>query len=87
MMHAKILETPEKGRAQSKEQPAKGVKQLGSADSDYYRRRAVQEDEAAARASCCEARVAHSELAAAYGQLCLSNGARRPTDRTQNRPS
>lgn len=75
MMHAKILETPEPDRARSNEQFAECVKQLSSADRDFYRRRAVQEDEASARAVCCEARLAHEELAAAYRQLCRSNGA------------
>ena len=73
-MHAKIVETPEQSRAQSSEQLAKGVNPLSSADRDYYRRRAVQEDDAAARASCCEAHHVHEELAAAYRQLCRSNG-------------
>jgi hypothetical protein len=74
-MQAKILETPEQSRAQSAKQLAECVKRLSSADRDYYRRRAVQEDEAATRAGCCEARLAHAELAAAYRQLCRSEGA------------
>ena len=74
MMHAKNLATPE-SRAPSNEQPANGLRQRSSADRDYYHRRAVQKDEAAARASCYEARNAHEKLAAAYGQLCQSNGA------------
>lgn len=75
MMRARILETPDKGRAHSCEQTVKTVRQLSSSERNYYSRRAVQEHEAAAGASCCEARVAHSELAAAYGRLCRSNGA------------
>ena len=74
MMHAKILETPDPSRAQSNDELAEYVKRLSSTDRDFYRRRAVQEDEAAARASCCEARLAHEELAAAYRQLCRSKG-------------
>jgi hypothetical protein len=74
-MHAKILEAPEQIRAQSGERVVECVKRLSSADRDYYRRRALQEDEAATRAASCEARLAHSELAAAYRQLCRSDGA------------
>jgi len=74
MMHAKIIEEPNQSRSQSNEQLAECMKQLNSADRDYYRRRAVQEDDAAARASCCEAHHVHEELAAAYRQLCRSNG-------------
>lgn len=46
------------------------VAQLSEADRDYYRRRAAQETEAASESSCCEARMAHEELAAAYRLLC-----------------
>lgn len=75
MMHAKIIENPDQGRSQSNSKLSKCVKQLSSADRDYFRRRATQESEAAASASCCEARLAHEELAAGYLQLCRSNGA------------
>jgi hypothetical protein len=75
MMHAMILEAPAQSRAHSNEQLAGRAIQLSSADRDYYRRRKIQEYEAAARASCCEARFAHEELAAAYRQFCRSNEA------------
>ena len=74
-MHAKMIETPKEGRAQSSEQFAECVMRLSSAERDYYRRRAAQEDEAATTAGCCEARLAHAELAAAYRQLCQFEGA------------
>lgn len=75
MMHAKNIETPEQSGPTSNDQFAECVKKLSSTDRDFYRRRAAQEDEAAASASCSEARLAHEELAAAYRQLCHSKGA------------
>ena len=75
MMHAKVIETPEQGREPSNNELAECLKQLTSVDRDYYRLRVAQEDEAARRASCDEARLAHEELAAAYRQLCQSDGA------------
>lgn len=74
MMHAKIFEMPGECRTGSDEKLAECVKHLSSADKAYFRRRAVQEKDAAASASCSEARCAHEELAAAYLQLCRSNG-------------
>lgn len=35
-------------------------------DTDYYLRRALQEQEAAQTATCLKARVRHQQLAAAY---------------------
>jgi len=65
-MHANIVET-------------RGPESLGGcaillsrADRDYFRGRAAQEAEAAIVASCCEARLAHEELASAYRLLCSS---------------
>lgn len=72
MMHAKILEIPDERPTQSDGDLAGCLKQLSAADRNYYRRRAIQEDEAAARAPCSEARLAHKDLAAAYWQLCRS---------------
>lgn len=75
MMHAIIVETPLPGprRIQPAEAPSQCAKQLSSADQDYFRRRAAQETEAAQMSGCCEARIAHEELALAYRRLCTSN--------------
>lgn len=76
-MHADTFETPEQGQTQSTERLDERVKQWSSEDRDYFRSRAIEEDDAAARASSCEARFAHKELAAAYRQLCRFNGYQR----------
>lgn len=39
-------------------------------DQVYYRNRVLQEDEAAKKATCTEARDRHEELAAAYRLRC-----------------
>ena len=79
MMHAKIIETPtpEEIQAQADQAFAQCLEQLSSTDRAYYRRRAEQELEAVRSASCCEARIAHEELARAYRLLCSSSKARR----------
>ena len=69
MGHADIVET---GRHESLGECAR---RLTEADRDYFRRRAAQEAEAAYAASCCEARLAHEELASAYRLLCSSRKA------------
>ena len=43
-------------------------------DRTYYLRRALQEDQAAAIATCTEARERHLELAAAYRLRCRADG-------------
>jgi hypothetical protein len=70
MMHAKIIEDPGPGRSEAAEALARCLEQLTLADRNYYRRRSNQEIEAARLASCCEARLAHQELAEAYQLLC-----------------
>jgi hypothetical protein len=45
---------------------------MGSADVEYYRRRAAQEAEAARVAECCEARLVHEQMEEAYRLLCRS---------------
>lgn len=47
----------------------------------YFRRRMLQEEEAARRASCVEARICHLELAKAYRALTFdpSAGAEAPS--------
>lgn len=68
-MHANIVETLRP------EAPGERAKLLSQADRDYFRRRADEEAEAAEAASCCEARLAHEELASAYRMLCSSRKA------------
>jgi hypothetical protein len=69
MMHANIVET------RGTETLGECVRQLSQGDRDYFRRRAAEEAEAANAASCCEARMAHEELASAYRLLCSSRKA------------
>lgn len=63
MVHAVIVE------ARGPESLGDCVGQFSEADREYYRCRAAQEAEAARASSCCEARMAHEELAAAYRLL------------------
>lgn len=77
MIHAKMHETPDRVRTCSDGAFLHRQKQLSSAELDYYRRRAVEEIEAARNASCREARMAHEELAAAYRMLCTSHETKR----------
>lgn len=74
MMHANIIETPEQRLVQSSDQLAQCVKKLNPVDREYFHRRAIEEDDAAVKASCDEARLAHQELAAAYRQLSRTDG-------------
>lgn len=83
MMHAKIIDDAIPGRPEPAETLTRCLKQLSSADRDYFRRRSYQETEAARLASCCEARLAHEELAEAYQLLC---GTRKCQD-DQNLPA
>ena len=72
-MHANIVETRRPGA------PGESAEPQSQADRDYFRHRADEEAKAADAASCCEARIAHEELACAYRQLCTSrNGAADP---------
>jgi hypothetical protein len=77
MMGAIILDTPMPDRhlTQPDEAISPSTKQLSSSDRDYYRRRATDEADAATKASCGEARIAHEQLATAYRRLCSSHGA------------
>lgn len=70
MVHADIVE------ARGPESLGECVRQLCKADRDYYQRRAAQEAEAARASSCCEARMAHEEMAAAYRLLCSAGQGR-----------
>jgi len=69
MMHANTIEHP-RPRREAAQSHTRYVKPLSSADRDYFRWRAIQEAEAARLASCCEARLAHEEMAEAYRLLC-----------------
>jgi hypothetical protein len=70
MVHANIVET------RRPEVLGECARLLSQADKDYFRRRADEEAEAADAAYCCEARMAHEELASAYRLLCSTrNGA------------
>ena len=75
MMHAMILETPapDERKGQSEKAFSQCLARLTPADRDYYRRRLAQEHDAARAASCCEARMAHEELARAYRLLSSAN--------------
>ena len=64
MVHAEIVE------ARGPEALRQCASELSQADRDYYRRRAAQEAEAARASSCCEARIAHQQLATTYRLLC-----------------
>lgn len=73
MMHAKIIEdTGKLGKQEPSQEPTRRLERLSSDDREYYHRRSNQEAEAARIASCCEARLAHEELAEAYRLLCGS---------------
>jgi hypothetical protein len=74
MIHAIIVDEPrpDPSRVRPADTLAECVQHLSAADREYFQSRAVQESEAARDASCSEARVAHEELAKAYGQLCSS---------------
>lgn len=73
MIHAKLVEESGPDRARSDETLEQCTRRLSSRERDYFRRRADQEVEAARLASCCEARLAHEELAEAYRLLCRSH--------------
>lgn len=70
MIHAKLIEDPGSSPTGSNDAIEQSVMRLSPVDRDYYHRRAVQEAEAARRASCREARLAHEEMAQAYRLLC-----------------
>ena len=72
MMHAKIIEEPGPSRTEPTQRLIGRINGLSRADRDYYRLRATQEADAAHRASCIEARLAHQEMAEAYRLLCGS---------------
>lgn len=74
MIHARIIKDPGPFHGTADEASGRGVERSGSADQDYFRQRADQEATAAQAATCCEARLAHEELAAAYRKLCVANG-------------
>lgn len=43
---------------------------MNSVDYDYFRGRSLEEDQAARKARCIEARICHQQLADAYRQRC-----------------
>ena len=88
MMNAIIFETPipDPRQVRSIDESTRCGKQLRSTDEDYFRRRAVQEVEAARDATCCEARIAHEKLAAAYRHLWSSNMVQADSDLASGSP-
>jgi hypothetical protein len=70
VIHAKIFEVPDREDPNCEDTLTQCVTRMSSADVDYYRRRADQEAEAARLAQCCEARLAHEQMAEAYRLLC-----------------
>jgi hypothetical protein len=72
LIQTTITEDPGPVWTGSGEKLAQRMEQLCSIDLDYFRRRATQEAEAARAVSCCEARLAHEEMAEAYRLLCQS---------------
>lgn len=71
MMHARIVETPERNRLAPVQALVRG-RTLSISDRNYYYQRAAEESDAARRAKCSQARLAHAELAEAYQLLCGS---------------
>lgn len=71
MMHARIVETPKRDRLAPFQALLRG-RTPSIPDRNYYHQRAAEESDAARRAVCIEARLAHAELAEAYRLLCGS---------------
>lgn len=71
MMHARIVDTPERNRLAPVQALMRG-RTLSIPDRNYYHQRAAEESDAARRATSSQAGLAHAELAEAYQLLCGS---------------